>query len=73
MASPSRSGSVARNSELGLLQRAGDGLDVLLVALDDAVLHREVVLGIDRAFLGHQVAHVAIGGQHLEVLARGTS
>jgi hypothetical protein len=40
-----------------------------LVALDHLVLHREVVRRVDRAFLGHQVAHVAVGGQHLEVLA----
>ena len=41
-----------------------------LVALDQLVLHREAVVGIDRAFLRHQVAHVAIGGQHLEILAQ---
>ena len=26
-------------------------------------------VGVDRAFLGHQVAHVAVGGQDGEVLA----
>ena len=54
---------------LGLLQRARDGVDVLLVALDHLVLHREVVLRVDRAFLRHEIAHVAVRGEHLEVLA----
>jgi hypothetical protein len=54
----------------GFLQRLGDRLDVPLVALDQLVLHREAVVRIDRAFLGHQIAHVAIGGQHLEILAQ---
>ena len=52
------------------LQRLGDGGDVLLVALDQPVLHREVVVGIDRAFLRHQVAHVPVGGEHFVVLAQ---
>ena len=29
----------------------------------------EIVLGIDCAFLGNEITHVAIGGQHLEILA----
>ena len=69
MASPSRSGSVARIQSLGLLERAGDGVDVLLIALDELVLHREVMLRVDGAFLRHQIAHVAVGGQDFEVLA----
>ena len=69
MASPSRSGSVARYSALGLRQRARDGLDVTLVLLEHLVLHGVAVVGIDRAFLRHQVAHVAVGGEHLEVPA----
>ena len=52
------------------LQRLGNGGDVLLVALDQPILHREFVVGIDRAFLGHQVAHVTVGGQDLVVLAQ---
>ena len=43
---------------------------MLFVALDLAILHREIVVGIDGAFLRHQVAHVAIGREHLEVLAQ---
>ena len=55
---------------LGFLQRLGDGFDVALVLLEHLVLHGEAVVGIDRAFLRHQIAHVAIGGEHLEVLAQ---
>ncbi len=42
---------------------------MLLVALDHAVFHGETVLGIYGAFLRHQIAHVAIRSQHLEILA----
>ena len=55
---------------LGFAQCLGDGFDVLFVALYDAVAHAEVVGRIDRAFLGDEVAHVAIGGEHLEILAQ---
>ena len=54
---------------LGLAQRARDGVDVALVLLEHLVLHGEAVIGIDRAFLGHEVAHVPVGGEHFEVLA----
>ena len=54
---------------VGRLGGAGDGLDVLLVLLDQLVAHGEVALGVDRAFLRHQVAHVAVGGQDGEVLS----
>ena len=61
---------VGRQKEvLGFLQRARDGVDVFFVALDGAVTHRELLVGIDRAFLRDEVADVAIGGQHLEILA----
>ena len=52
-----------------VLQRANDGLDVLLVALDDLVLHREAVFRVDGALLGHEVADVAVGSHDIEVLA----
>ena len=52
-----------------LLQRARYGVDVLLVALDDLVLHREMVLRIDRALFRHQVPNMAVGGEDFEVLA----
>jgi hypothetical protein len=55
---------------LGFLQRLGDGLDVAFIALDQLIIHREAVVGVDRAFLRHQIAHVAIGGQDLEILAQ---
>jgi hypothetical protein len=42
---------------------------VLLIALHHLIFHGEVVLGIDGPFLRHEIAHVAIGGQHLEILA----
>src|SRR6185369_13114163 len=54
---------------VGLLERAGDGLHVLLVLLEDLVAHGELALRVDRAFLRHQVAHVTIRSQYLEVLA----
>jgi hypothetical protein len=53
---------------VGGLGRLADGVDVALVLLDHLVAHREVVVGIDRALLRHQVAHVAVGRQHLEIL-----
>jgi hypothetical protein len=42
-------------------------LDVALVLFKHAVLPGVTVVGIDRAFLGDQIAHVAIGGQHVEI------
>ena len=69
IASPSRSGSVARTDVVGGLGGLGDRLDVLLVLLDQLVAHGEVVVGVDRAFLRDQVAHVAVRGQDGEVLA----
>ena len=70
MASPSRSGSVARYSASAFFSALLDRGDVFLVALDRGVIHLEALVGLDRAFLGHQVAHVTVGGQHLEVLAQ---
>ena len=46
-----------------------DGIDMLAVARDGLVLHGEVVVGIDCAGLGNQVAHVTIGREDFEVLA----
>ena len=43
---------------------------MLFIALDEPVLHGEIVVGIDRAFLGHQIAHVPVGSQHLVVFAQ---
>ena len=54
---------------VGGLGRARDRLDVLLVLLDQLVAHGELALRIDRALLGHQVAHMAVRGQDMEVLA----
>jgi hypothetical protein len=54
---------------LGFLERTRDGFHVLFVALDRLVTHLEVLVGIDSAFLGDEVAHVAIGSKHLEILA----
>ena len=54
---------------LGFLERPRDGVDVFFVALDRPVTHLEVLVGIDSAFLGYQVPHVAIGGEDLEILA----
>mgnify|MGYP007118352342 CR=1 FL=1 len=54
---------------VGLLCRLADGIDVLLVALDDLVFHGEIVGGVHCAGLGLEIAHVAVGGQDLEILA----
>jgi hypothetical protein len=51
---------------LAVLELLGDGLDVLLVALDDLIFHREAVVRIDRPLLGDEIAHMAIGGHDLE-------
>ena len=55
---------------LRLAQRARDCLDVALVLLEHLVLHGKAVIGIDRALLGHQVTHVPVGGEHVEVAAQ---
>ena len=57
------------NQGVGTLQRLTDGAYVFLVAIDDLVLHREAVLGVDGAVLGHEIAHVAVGGQDFVVAA----
>jgi hypothetical protein len=51
------------------LCRLGDCRDVLLVLLDQVVAHGEAVGRVDRAFLRHQVADMAVRGQDGEVLA----
>ena len=62
-------GVSGKQQGVGFLQAAGNLVDVLRVAIDHVVAHREIVLGIDRAFLGHQIAHMAVRGQNLVVLA----
>jgi hypothetical protein len=59
-----------QKDRIGLARGRDDLVDMLLVALDDVVAHGEVVVGIDRAFFGHQVAHVTVGGQDLEIRAQ---
>jgi hypothetical protein len=54
---------------VGLLHGARDRVDVLAVLVDQLPAHLEVARGVDGAFLGHEVADVAIGRHHLEVLA----
>ncbi len=41
-------------------QRARDGIDVALVFLEHLVFHGVALLGIDGAFLGHEVADVPV-------------
>ena len=65
IASPSRSGSVARISLLGALHGPGDVVEPLARLGVDLPDHAEIVLRIDRAVLGRQVADMAEGGQHL--------
>src|SRR5688500_18654511 len=53
----------------GFLQSPRDGLNVLLVLVEDLVAHRKAMLRIDRTFLRYQIAHVPIRSQYLEILA----
>ena len=53
---------------LGFSQRARDGIDVARALLELLILHREAVIGVDRPFLRHEVAHVAVGGENFKVL-----
>src|SRR6185437_2899103 len=55
---------------LRLRESAHDALDVALVLLEHLVAHRIAALRIDRPLLRHQIAHVAIRGQYLEILAQ---
>ncbi len=54
----------------GTARGPGNGFDVLLVFVDQRVVHRKAVLGIHCAFFRHQIAHVAKRGQHLKVFAQ---
>src|SRR3989337_1524741 len=60
---------------VGLLHRLDDGVHVLLVFLDQPVLHGEIIFGVDRALLRHQVAHMTVGGQggelHAQIFGHG--
>ena len=47
---------------VGLLQRPDDR--------DDFVLHREAMVRVDRAFLGHEVADMAVRSHDIEVPAK---
>ena len=53
---------------------AACGLDqlvhVLLVALDELVVHGKISIGIDRAGFRHQVADMSVRRQHLKILAQ---
>ncbi len=51
---------------VSVLDGLGDGIDVLLVALDQLVLHRKILRGIDSTGLRHQIPHVAVARQDLE-------
>jgi hypothetical protein len=52
------------------LERAGNVVEALLGLVIDLPDHAEIVLGIDRAVLGGQVAHVPERGQHLVARAK---
>ena len=53
-----------------LAQIFRDALDVALVLVEHLVLHREALVRVDRALLGHEIADVPVGGEHLEVAAQ---
>ena len=52
------------------LQRLDNGFDMLFIALDDPVLHRESVVRVNGAGFWNQIAYVAVRGQDIEVLAQ---
>ena len=61
---------VSREIEcFGVFERLNDCVNVFLVSLDDLVLHRETLFGINRAFFGHEVANMAVRGHDIKVLA----
>ena len=51
---------------------AGGGhnsINVFDVAAHQLVFHGKVVIGVDRAAFGHQIAHMAIGSEDFKVAA----
>jgi hypothetical protein len=43
---------------------------MFLIAFDNLVLHREMIVRVDRAFLGHEIAHMTIRGHDIEIIAQ---
>src|SRR3546814_20698614 len=61
---------VGRKPELvSALERGNDRPHVLFVAVDDLVLHLEAIGNVDRTVLGHQITHVTVAGEDLEIFA----
>src|SRR3546814_9204795 len=59
---------VGRKPELvSALERGNDRPHVLFVAVDDLVLHLEAIGNVDRTVLGHQITHVTVAGEDLEI------
>ena len=58
------------NQLVGALDRAGDVVEALLRLGIDLPDHAEIVVGIDRATLGRQVADMAERGQNLVAAAK---
>ena len=58
-----------QEQRFGFFECSRNGIDVFLIALDDLILHREMMFRIDGTLFGHEIAHMPIGGKHLEVLA----
>ena len=55
---------------IGLFQCLDDCVNVLFVALDDLVLHRKLIIGVNGTFFGDQVADMPVRRQDVEVLAK---
>ena len=70
MASPSRSGSVARISLSAPFTAAAMSLILDWARASTSQHHREIIIRFDRAILGRQVADMAETGQHLIVAAQ---
>ena len=72
MASPSRSGSVARISLSAFLTASAISFMIFWDLAVDVPVHLEVVVGLHRAVLGRQIAHMAEGRDHLVAGCPGT-
>ena len=56
-----------QQQSIGIFQRALDGIDVFLVAVDDLVFHGKAIVRIHGAFFGNQIAHMPVRGEDFVV------
>ena len=70
IASPSRSGSGASRMLSAAAAALCNRIHMFAVARDGFVVHRKAVFGIYRASLGNEIAHMPVGGEHLEIITQ---